>query len=200
MYRNNQPPPQNQPYPPSSTPQPQPSLHSSGVSPPNSIDSRDPFGGSASSSAHQHYYTDHDMADPPTPTGPYDPRRDTLDSNVNLVNNQGAPSSYGHPRSTYELYTGASPLPLVFSRAAVLTSRCPFSGHVNVDTDQESIRGGFYQRGTPSAESLPDVPRRTDSIASTPTFDYAGADYGSGGSYDMYPSWNQSPTVPISKE
>ncbi len=111
MYRNNQPPPQNQPYPPSSAPQPQPSLHSSGVSPPNSIDSRDPFGGSASSSAHQHYYTDHDMADPPTPTGPYDPRRDTLDSNVNLVNNQGAPSSYGHPRSTYELYTGASPLP-----------------------------------------------------------------------------------------
>lgn len=68
------------------------------------------------------------------------------------------------------------------------------------DIDAESVNDFYVQRHTPSTDSLQDIHRRRDSEASTPTFDYQNSDYQGGSSYEMYPAWVNSRTVPISKE
>ncbi|KAG9009427.1 1,3-beta-D-glucan synthase [Tulasnella sp. JGI-2019a] len=159
-----------------------PNPFSTNTSPPPSVggDHREPFPSSIppssySQSGHQSY-RDHDgesdMGDPA-----YD-RRETMESQLNLVDHQRNPqyTPYAGQRNTFD----------------------PYEGHERRDADVESETDVYPARRTPSSESLEGAPRRPDSEASTPTF----ADYGAGAGlgYEMYPAWVNARQVPISKE
>lgn len=81
--------------------------YETGTSPPNSIDSRDPFGSINAPSIPYHYRdNDSDMGDPN-----YDRRdRETVESEVNLVDRDRA-MSYTPHQPTYDSYNGASRSP-----------------------------------------------------------------------------------------